>query len=182
MTLFARAAVSTMAVSTLAVPMMAAFVLATTGPARAEPPASSAAVTQQDGKWVDKAGNPTYHLNGNKLDYYAFAGYIRYTANCMVCHGPDGLGSTYAPSLVDALKTMDYTQFLTVVASGMKNVSSSQNLVMPAWGDNKNVMCYIDDIYVYLRGRADGAIGRGRPAEHDPKPEAFTTAENQCMG
>ena len=31
-------------------------------------------------------------------------------------------------------------------------------------------MCYIDAIYVYLRARADGAIGRGRPAEHDPKP------------
>ena len=164
-----------------ALPLIAALAF-TTVAVRAEPPASSAAVTQQDGKWADKAGNPTYHIDAGKLDYYTFAGYIRYTANCMQCHGPDGLGSSYAPSLVDALKTIDYTQFLTIVAGGMKNVNASQNLVMPAWGDNKNVMCYIDDIYVYLRGRADGAVGRGRPASHEPKPEAFTTAENQCMG
>ena len=36
-------------------------------------------------------------------------------------------------------------------------MSSSQNLVMPANGDNKNVMCFIDAIYVYLRARADDA-------------------------
>ena len=171
MTFFARAAV----------PLIAAVAL-TAVTARAEPPASSAAVSQQDGKWTDKAGSPTYKIVNGKVDYYTFSGYIRYTANCMVCHGPDGLGSTYAPSLVDALKTIDYTQFQTIVAGGIKNVNSSQNLVMPAWGDNRNVMCYIDDIYIYLRARADGAVGRGRPAEHDPKPQAFTVAENQCMG
>ena len=32
---------------------------------------------------------------------------------------------------------------------------------MPADGENKNVMCFIDAIYVYLRARADDAIGRG---------------------
>lgn len=152
------------------------------GLARAAPPASSLGVTEQDGKWADKAGNPTYHIEGNKVDYYTFAGYIRYTANCMQCHGPDGMGSSYAPALVDSLKTMDYTTFLTVVVNGKKSVNAAQELVMPAWGNNRNVMCYIDDIYIYLRARADGALGRGRPAEHAPKPAAFTAAENQCMG
>ncbi len=164
-----------------AIPLFAVLVL---GPAalRAEPPASSAAVSSQDGKSADKAGNPTYSIDGKKVDYYTFAGYIRYTANCMQCHGPDGMGSSYAPSLVDALKTIDYTKFLTIVASGIQNVNSSQNLVMPAWGNNRNVMCYVDDIYIYLRARSDGALGRGRPAEHAPKPDAFTQAENACMG
>jgi hypothetical protein len=68
------------------------------------------------------------------------------------------------------------------VAGGRQNVSAAQNLVMPAEGENKNVMCYIDAIYVYLRARADGAVGRGRPAKHDDKPEAYTKAENECMG
>ena len=31
---------------------------------------------------------------------------------------------------------------------------------MPALGDNPNVACYMDDIYVYLRARANDAIGR----------------------
>ena len=40
--------------------------------------------------------------------------------------------------------------------------------VMPFFGKNKNVACYFDDIYVYLRARSNGAVGRGRPAKHEP--------------
>ena len=46
---------------------------------------------------------------------------------------------------------------------------------MPAFGINKNVMCYIDDIYIYLRARsANEAIGRGRPAKKAAKPASFS--------
>jgi hypothetical protein len=44
------------------------------------------------------------------------------------------------------------------------------------------VMCYLDDIYVYLRARANGAWGRARPGKHEDKPQAATQAENTCMG
>jgi hypothetical protein len=53
---------------------------------------------------------------------------------------------------------------------------------MPALGDNPNVACYMDDIYIYLRARANDAIGRVRPAKKEDKPDAYTTAENTCMG
>ena len=53
---------------------------------------------------------------------------------------------------------------------------------MPAFADNKNVMCYLNDIYVYLRARSTGAVARGRPAKHAPKPPAFAAAEDKCMG
>jgi hypothetical protein len=92
------------------------------------------------------------------------------------------MGSSYAPALVDSMKHLSYTDFYTVVAGGRKNVSASQELVMPAFGTDKNVMCFIDDIFIYLRGRANGAVGRGRPQNHAPKPDAFTKAEDQCMG
>lgn len=140
------------------------------------------AVSSDDGKFVDKDGNPTFKIDGKSVDYYTFAGYVRYTANCMQCHGPEGLGSTYAPSLVNALHTVSYGDFLGIVAGGKKNVDASQQLVMPALGENKNVMCYLDAIYVYLRARSDGAVERGRPAEHAPKPESFSKNEDQCMG
>jgi methanol metabolism-related c-type cytochrome len=91
------------------------------------------------------------------------------------------MGSTYAPALKDTLKTMSYGDFLGVVATGRKNVSSSQGNVMPAFGDNKNVVCYLDDIYVYLRARADDAVPRGRPAKHEDKPPAVQKAEDACM-
>jgi hypothetical protein len=54
--------------------------------------------------------------------------------------------------------------------------------VMPAEGENKNVMCYIDAIYIYLRARADGAVDRARPAKHAAKPASYTKAEDECMG
>jgi methanol metabolism-related c-type cytochrome len=159
------------------------FACLTTSFVHAEKPGNPAAVTSQDGKYADKDGSPTYKVDKDgKVDFYSYIGFVRYSANCLQCHGPDGLGSTYAPSLVDALKGIDYGTFLATVAGGKKDVSASQQLVMPSLGENKNVMCYIDAIYIYLRGRSDGAIGRGRPAAHEPKPAAFTTAEDSCMG
>ena len=53
---------------------------------------------------------------------------------------------------------------------------------MPAYGDNVNVMCYVDDIYVYLRARANDAVGRVRPAKREVKPENYAKAEDSCMG
>jgi hypothetical protein len=53
---------------------------------------------------------------------------------------------------------------------------------MPAFGDNANVACYMDDLYVYLRARANDAVGRTRPGKHEDKSNAYTEAENGCMG
>ena len=92
------------------------------------------------------------------------------------------MGSTYAPALKDSLKTMSYGDFLGVVASGRKNVNTAQENVMPAFGDNPNVACYMDDLYVYLRARANDAVGRVRPAKHEDKPEAYTEAEEFLHG
>ncbi|GJE29007.1 c-type cytochrome, methanol metabolism-related [Methylobacterium organophilum] len=117
-----------------------------------------------------------------EIDWATRSGYLRYNANCIVCHGPDSASSTYAPSLVEALKHDDYPTFIGIVAGGKKDVSASQELVMPAFGENKNVMCYVDDIYVYLKAQSDGVVGRGRPAEHEPKNDAAKTHEDQCMG
>ncbi|MCJ2092511.1 c-type cytochrome, methanol metabolism-related [Methylobacterium sp. J-072] len=137
----------------------------------------------QGGQYTDANGDPTYHVTegGKKVDWYTMSGYLRYNANCIVCHGPDGMGLTYAPSLVDALKGMGYAHFSGVVSGGKKDVNASQELVMPAFGDNWNVMCYLPDIYTYLRARSDRAVGRNRPAEHEAKPAAFAKAEDACM-
>ncbi len=156
------------------------FLLA--GIARADGSGDPTAVSSEDGKYADKDGNPTYKVDKDgKVDFYSYVGFVRYSANCLRCHGPDGLGSSYGPALVNSLKTLSYVDVLQTVAGGKKDVSASQDLVMPALGDNKNVMCYLDAIYVYLRARSNGAIGRGRPADHEPKPVAFSVAEDDCM-
>jgi methanol metabolism-related c-type cytochrome len=136
----------------------------------------------ETGEWLDKEGNPTYKVSEGSVDWYTYSGYRRYHSDCHVCHGPDGMGSTYAPALKDSLKTMSYADFLGVVASGRKNVSTAQENVMPAFGDNPNVACYMDDLYVYLRARSNEAWGRARPSKHEDKTEAYTKAEDSCMG
>jgi len=153
------------------------------GAAFAEAPGDPKAASSKDGEYYDSQGSPTYHIGADgKVDFYTYIGYVRYAANCLQCHGPDGLGSSYAPSLVDSLKGINYPEFLQIVATGKRDVSASQTLVMPAFGENKNVVCYIDAIYVYLRARSTGALGRERPAQHEAKPSGYTEAEDKCMG
>jgi methanol metabolism-related c-type cytochrome len=140
-------------------------------------------VKSEDGKYLDKEGNPIFKVAPDgTVDWYTYSGYRRYHSECHVCHGPDAEGSSFAPALKNSLKTMSYADFLGLVASGRKNVSTSQQNVMPALGDNPNVACYMDDLYVYLRARAHDAVGRGRPAKHEDKPPAAQQAEESCMG
>src|ERR1700726_5282794 len=153
------------------------------GAAIAEGPGDPTVVKSVDGKYFDKDGNPTYKIQADgTVDWYTYSGYRRYHSDCHVCHGPDGMGSSYAPALKDSLKTMSYGDFLSTVASGRKNVTTSQENVMPAFGDNPNVACYMDDLYIYLRARANDAVGRVRPDKHEDKPAAFQQAEDACMG
>jgi methanol metabolism-related c-type cytochrome len=153
------------------------------GAALADPPGNPAAVKNEDGKYFDSQGYPTYSIKPDgTVDYYTYSGYLRYSSECLRCHGPDGAGSSYAPALTDSLKTIDYPTFLAIVAGGKRDVNAAQELVMPSFGLDKNVMCYIDNIYVYLRARANGALGRVRPTKHEDKPEAFKNWENSCMG
>jgi methanol metabolism-related c-type cytochrome len=161
----------------------ALIVAASGGIAFAQGAGDPTAVKSEDGKYFDKEGNPTFKVAADgTVDWYTYSGYRRYHSECHVCHGPDGMGSTYAPALKDSLKTMSYADFVGIVASGRKNVNTAQENVMPALGDNPNVACYMDDIYIYLRARANDAIGRGRPAKREEKPEAYAKAEDSCMG
>ena len=157
----------------------AIILVASGGFAFAEGPGDPAAVKSEEGKYFDKNGDPTFKVAADgTVDWYTSSGYRRYHSECHVCHGPDGMGSTYAPALKDSLKTMSYGDFVGVVASGRTNGNS----VMPALGDNPNVACYMDDFYIYLRARANDAVGRVRPAKREEKPKAYTEAENSCMG
>lgn len=141
------------------------------------------AASEEDGKYFDAEGTPTFNISTDgTVDWYTFSGYRRYHSDCHVCHGPDAVGSSYAPALVDSLKTMDYGTFLSVVAEGRKNVAAGKESVMPGFGDNKNVYCYMDDLYIYLRARAVGGIPRGRPPKREDKPEAASEYEASCMG
>ena len=97
---------------------------------------------EKDGKWETADGNPTYNITSDgTVDWYTFSGFRRYHSECHVCHGPDGEGSTYAPGLVESLKTMSYPEFMLVVASGREVIRADKQSKMPALGDNRQRAC-----------------------------------------
>lgn len=149
--------------------------------ARAEAPADPKSVKQVDGKHFDAKGDPTYDVKDGVVDFYTFSGYRRYHAECHVCHGPNGEGSTYAPALKDSLKNLNYAEFAGIVIGGRTAKVAGNDSVMPAFADNKNAMCYLDDLYIYLRARSTGVVDRGRPEKKAEKPAAFSEAETKCM-
>ncbi|MFK7941801.1 MAG: c-type cytochrome, methanol metabolism-related [Paracoccaceae bacterium] len=137
----------------------------------------------EGGKHFTADDVPTFNVGEDSVvDWYTFSGFRRYHAECHVCHGPDGEGSTYAPALKKSAVDMDYYDFVDVVVNGRKKVGASENSVMPAFGENPNVMCYLDDIYVYLKARGVEAIPRGRPGKKEKKSVEFSEAEDACMG
>lgn len=104
-----------------------------------------------------------YTVENGKVDKKTYNGWRRYTESCMRCHGPDGAGSSYAPDLVDSAKHMTKEQFEDVVINGRTNVGTASENVMPPFGEVEDVVLYLDDIWAYLKARADGVLGRGRP-------------------
>lgn len=138
---------------------------------------------EEGGRWFTEDDVPTYEIEENgDLDWPSYSGYRRFNAECFQCHGPDGDGSTYAPAIKNSALELDYYDFVDTVVNGKQNVSNSENLVMPAFGTNVNVMCYLDDIYVYLKGRGMGDIPRGRPSGRVDKSDDIREAENSCLG
>jgi|GEM_PF-813437 methanol metabolism-related c-type cytochrome len=124
-----------------------------------------------------------YHIAADgTVDWPVYNGFRRYNGICYVCHGPDGEGSSFAPSLVDSLKTLSFDQFMNTVVNGKETVNTASDKKMPALGTDPNVMCYINDIYAYLKARSDGVVGRGRPAKFEKKSKDYADAENSCMG
>ena len=119
---------------------------------------------EADVAWEDKP----YSVVDGKVDQGTYNGYRRYHSSCHVCHGPDALGSSYAPALLDSIPKIGYEGYLEAVIYGIKNVNQAEQSVMPAFGEVEDVVNYVDDIYAYLKARADGVIDRGRP-ERQPK-------------
>ena len=140
------------------------------------------AVKSEDGKYLDKEGNPTYKIAPDgTVDWYTYSGYRRYHSECHTCHGPDGMGSTYAPALKDSLKTMSYGDFLGVVANGRKNVSTAGECDACLRHQSERGLPHGRHLCLSARPR-QRCMGPRAPAKHEDKPRAYAAAENGCMG
>ncbi len=71
---------------------------------------------------------PTFDIaEDGTVDWPTFSGYRRYQSECHVCHGPDGMGSSYAPALKDSVMRIDYYTFLETIANGKQGGRSRQD-------------------------------------------------------
>ncbi len=102
-----------------------------------------------------------YQIIDGKVDKRTYNGFRRYNAVCNHCDGPDGVGGSFGPSLIEA--PMMIEEFRAAVLAGR----ATGNSVMNGFADDPNIAPFVDVIYSYLRGRADGVIARGRPPQVD---------------
>jgi len=107
---------------------------------------------------------PEYVVEEGLVDKGTYNGYRRFHGTCHACHGQDAMGGSFAPSLVDALKTVDFANFVETVTNGRQATDATGAVsAMPAFGEDPNVMKHLDDIYRYLKARSDGVLDPGRP-------------------
>ena len=114
---------------------------------------------------------PQYVVVDGKVDKATYNGYRRFHGTCHACHGQDAAGGSFAPSLVESLKSIDYAMFTKTVLEGRQTTSSGGGTnAMPAFANDPNITKYLDDIYAYVKARSDGVLGTGRPPKL-PKPK-----------
>ncbi|MCX4191236.1 c-type cytochrome [Methylophaga sp. OBS1] len=129
----------------------------------AEPPAPSS-VTQAESSASSEekqSSDDLYQVvDGNKLDEFSYEGFKLYRNWCARCHGTYGQGMV-GPNLADSLNVISKAEFVDVVTHGKTGQIGS----MPAWESNATVMSGMENLYAYLKARADGAIGEVKPAK-----------------
>ncbi len=104
-----------------------------------------------------------YHVAPrDTVDNDTYQGWKQFELNCARCHGEYGVGTTFAPALIVSLKddgtVPSMESFIVTVCAGRPDKG------MPGWCALGLEMNKIQWMYSYLKGRADGKIGPGRPA------------------
>jgi mono/diheme cytochrome c family protein len=124
--------------------LVSAWTLTTDAPLRAEPQAAAQAAAPAADIYQD-----------------VYNGWKWWHVYCYRCHGTDAVGTTTAPSLIEAQEKMPRAQFIKIVRDGVKDKG------MAAW-DKLLDAKQMGQLYVYVRARADKVLPPGRPDEVGP--------------
>jgi mono/diheme cytochrome c family protein len=141
-------------------------ILLGTGPAAAQAVDPSDDSTAADSSWFAQ-----YHPAAtDTLSAGAYQGWKQFQLNCSRCHGQDAEGTSFAPSLVQALgkdgPVQTESEFLTIACNGIPGTG------MPSWCKLGLEKAQLQQIYLYIKGRADGTIHPGHPAEKSDSTSA----------
>jgi mono/diheme cytochrome c family protein len=95
-------------------------------------------------------------VDGYKVDENTMKGFRAWrAAACDRCHGANQEGLV-GPSLLVSMKTLSKDDFVKTVRDGRLEKG------MQSFGNSPQVMQNMDQLYAYLKGRADGAITRAK--------------------
>jgi hypothetical protein len=138
------------------------------------------------------ADQKPYRIVNGKVDESTFLGWRAYHSACHACHGVDAVGTKVAPSLAERVARLSERQFVAKVLTSYRITMPAGeataddptairqamidevmrrergDLVMPAWETEIKVRPHVLALYAYLRARADGALGPGRPERATP--------------
>ena len=92
-------------------------------------------------------------------DRGTYVGWRTFHSICHTCHAQDAVGSTFAPDLLERMRQIDKTAFMSAMNDGFEG----QVGVMPPWKQDPNVSKYFEELWSYLLARADGVLLPGRP-------------------
>jgi mono/diheme cytochrome c family protein len=128
-------------------------------PVRAQAPDTSGFAAATDSSYF-----AMYHpAPKDTLPPAAYEGWKQFELNCSRCHGQDAEGTSFAPSLVEALgkggPVQTEPEFLTIACNGVPGTG------MPSWCKLGLDKAQLQQIYLYVKGRADGTMHPGRPTE-----------------
>lgn len=111
---------------------------------------------------ADAVADPYHPPPRDTVEIAAYKGWQQYSLQCARCHGEDGQGTSFGPSLLVALRpdgsVPNREQFLTILTEGREDKG------MPSAGKLGLDSLYFDGMYAYLQGRSAGRLHGGRPA------------------
>jgi mono/diheme cytochrome c family protein len=125
-----------------------------------------------------------------KADAQTFAGWRVYHETCVTCHGADAISSGVAPDLRERIASYTQREFAVKVLNRYlvqvpSDAAASESgstvheafleemrkqeaaamapVTMPEWENHPLVQDRVQALYAYLRARASGALGPGKP-------------------
>jgi hypothetical protein len=139
---------------------------ATGGCSRATPTPSAEPNPYTEPAAPSTALHDPYHLPPrDTVDAPLYKAWQQYSLQCARCHGEDAQGSSFGPSLLEALgpegAVPSREEFLKVLAGERsdKGMPSAEKMGIDS--------VYFTGLYDYLKGRSEGRYHGGRPARRE---------------
>jgi mono/diheme cytochrome c family protein len=147
-------------------PHLALVVVGALGCSHAAPsPSLEPAASEAPAASTVPAPDPYHPPPRDTVEVPLYKAWQQYSLQCARCHGEDGQGTSFAPSLLVALRAdgnaPNQEQFLDILVNGRHDKG------MPSAATMGLDSVYFDGLYRYLTGRSDGRFHGGRPARRE---------------